>query len=52
MDLMTYCCWKYGWIYTRPSGLYLALRLAKGNLSKFKKLASGLNDRIKRMEGV
>jgi len=50
MDLATYCCWKYGWAYTRPSGLSLALRLANRDLCKFKKLAGRLNSRIEKME--
>jgi len=50
MDMVTYCCWRYGWDHTRPSGLYLALRLANGNLCKFKKLAGRLNSRIEKME--
>ena len=50
MDMVTYCCWKYGWAYTRPSGLSLALRLAKGNLGRFKYLAGRLNSRIEKME--
>jgi hypothetical protein len=50
MDMVTYCCWKYGWDHTQPSGLYLALRLANGNLCKFKKLAGRLNSRIEKME--